>query len=130
MLDRAVLLVRCSEQEAAGIRGAAHLERRTLSGYVLNVVMRTVAIEEDLFARLHRVAGLNDTLARRPLRPLGPRTAFLVRCTQEESSRIRAMAKKRDMNISAFVLHCLRRSWETKGLGFSHGRSAEPGTPS
>src|SRR5579864_5302360 len=38
---RASLLVRCTAEEAAAIREAAKQEHRTISGYILNVVMET-----------------------------------------------------------------------------------------
>ncbi len=44
---RASLLVRCSEEEAKQIRDAAKHERRTISGYVLNVVMSRIRNTED-----------------------------------------------------------------------------------
>ncbi len=40
---RTALLVRCTEEEARQIRQAAHLERRTTSGYVLHAVMNRIA---------------------------------------------------------------------------------------
>jgi uncharacterized protein (DUF1778 family) len=37
---RTALLVRCTEEEAETIRDSARAERRTISGFVLNVVFR------------------------------------------------------------------------------------------
>jgi uncharacterized protein (DUF1778 family) len=39
---RTALLIRCSWEEAETIRAAAHRERRTLSGYVLNAVFSRI----------------------------------------------------------------------------------------
>lgn len=36
---RTALLIRCTREEATAIRAAAALERRTISGFVLNAVM-------------------------------------------------------------------------------------------
>jgi uncharacterized protein (DUF1778 family) len=44
---RAALLVRCSEEEAVVIREAAKREHRTISGYVLNLVMNHVNKEPE-----------------------------------------------------------------------------------
>ena len=38
MENRTSLLIRCSQQEAEMIRRAARLERRTISGFILNAV--------------------------------------------------------------------------------------------
>ncbi len=42
--DRTALLVRCSQKEAEVIRQAAKLERRTVSGYILNAVLQRIAV--------------------------------------------------------------------------------------
>ncbi len=39
---KAALFVRCTEEEAARIHHAAKMERRTVSGYVLNAVMNRI----------------------------------------------------------------------------------------
>ncbi len=39
---KTAILVRCTQEEADQIRKAAALERRTLSGYVLNAVMNRI----------------------------------------------------------------------------------------
>ena len=43
-------------------------------------------------------------------RPVGLRTAMLLRCLAQESPRIRLAAKRRGVTISAFVIHTLRSS--------------------
>ena len=113
MGHRAALLIHCSQEEASRIHEQAKLEHRTVSGYVLNIVMRAVGFEEVLFARFKRIDTLKRILFGRPLRLPGPRTALLLRCSTEESKRIRAVAKNRETTISAFVLWSLRRSWDT-----------------
>jgi uncharacterized protein (DUF1778 family) len=84
---RAALLIHCSAEEAKIIRERATQQRRTVSGYVLNVMMRVIR------------------------RPVGPKTTMLLRCSAQESTRIRVAAKRRGATISAFVLRTLRSSW-------------------
>ena len=45
--ERTALLVRCSREEAENIRAAAERERRTVSGYVLNVVFTRIAYSKQ-----------------------------------------------------------------------------------
>jgi hypothetical protein len=42
--ERSALLIRCSREEAQKIREAARRERRTVSGYVLQLVMNHVVM--------------------------------------------------------------------------------------
>ncbi len=113
MPSRTALLIRCAEQEAAIIREQARIERRTVSNYVLNIVLRAVQFEENLFANsgFHDLRRLGDLHA---IRAAGPRTAILVRCSTEEAQRIRASAKQRGATISGYVLRALTRSWKIK----------------
>ena len=111
MASRTALLIRCSAEEAQAIREFAEHERRTVSGYVLNILTRALNVEERLFASLNRLQSLNRTLYRTPLRLPGPRTAVLLRCSSAEADRIRTAAARRQTTISGFVLHTLRVSW-------------------
>jgi len=111
MRDRAVLMISCLKEEAAKIHQEAELQRRTVSGYVLNVVMRAVKFDEKLLAEHPGIHSLKTVAAAYPIRPIGLRTAMLLRCSTEESKRIRSAAKHRDATISGFVLWSLRRSW-------------------
>lgn len=110
MVPRTALLIRCSLEEASKIRAEAEIEKRTVSGYVLNIMVRALRIEDKLAAIIHD-SNLNRTLARLPLRMPGPRTAILVRCSVDEAKKIRAAAARRDATISGFVLHSLRSAW-------------------
>lgn len=112
MGNRTALLIRCSKEEADKIRAEAERERRTVSGYVLNVLARVLTVEESLYAKLYRFQDVNRTLSRIPLRAPGPRTTVLVRCTIEEAKQIRMAAKRRQASISGFISHSLRRFWE------------------
>jgi uncharacterized protein (DUF1778 family) len=115
MTDRTALLINCSAGEAAAIRHHAELERRTVSGYVLNIVMRAVTFEAQIRDLLKSPSGIERTLSRLPLSAPGPRTTVLLRCSAEEAAAIRAAAKRRSCTISGFVLHALRRSWSITG---------------
>lgn len=115
MAGRTALLINCSEAEALNIREQAKLEHRGISGYLLNIVMRSVDFEEKLQANAGSLDALQRSLSRTRTRPPGPRTTVLLRCSPEESERIRRAAEMRDTTICGFVLRCLKRSWEVKG---------------
>lgn len=110
-MPRSALLIRCSETEAAMIRDRAALERRTVSGYILNVLDRILRTEDSLFQKLSRYESFNRTLGRAPTRSHGPRTALLIRCTTAEANRIRTAAERRQIGMSDFVVHSLRQFW-------------------
>ena len=119
MAGRAALLINCSAEEALTIRELAKAEHRGISSYMLNIVMRFVDFDETLWAKAVRFRELNRSLSRTPARPLGPRTTVLLRCSIEESERIRRAAEMRDLTICGFVLHSLKRSWGVKGRNTS-----------
>lgn len=114
MEDRTALLIRCSVEEANRIRAKARHERRSVAGYVLNIVLRAAAIEERIAAQIPRLPALNRVHARTSFRPIGQRTAILIRCTVDEANRIRGVANRKQMMINGFVLHCLHRSWDVQ----------------
>jgi hypothetical protein len=67
---RTALLIRCSAEEADLIRQAATVERRTISGYILNCIMRRIAVNarsrkhfEEKFRRFRRDCAKNNRLA-------------------------------------------------------------------
>jgi uncharacterized protein (DUF1778 family) len=111
MSNRTALLIYCSQDELARIRERAALEHRTVSGYVLNILMRAIAFEESLYAKLKPTSGLSRALATQAVCSPGPRTNMLLRCSEEEAERIRNAAKRRETTISGFVRLALRRSW-------------------
>ena len=122
MAARAALLIHCSRDEAGAVRARAKLERRGLSGYILNIVMRAVDFEERILSKNGGLYafGSTGTLARPP----GPRTALLLRCSTEESERIRRAAKTTDSTISGFVVYSLKLSWAAEDRR-SHSASLE-----
>lgn len=105
MSRRAALSVNCSEEQAVRVREFAERERRTISGYVLNIALRAVDVEERYFSRIERLLPLGIT------RPPGKRTCLLIRCSAEEAKRIRTAAKRRSMTMCGYVLYSLERSW-------------------
>jgi uncharacterized protein (DUF1778 family) len=111
MNHRDALLIRCSKQEAQTIHERARRERRSLSAYVLEVMGKTLNLEDKLLSHMSQYGAFNRVLSRIPVRTPGPRTEILVRCSDAEARRIRAAARRRDVSISGFVLHALRRSW-------------------
>jgi hypothetical protein len=126
MEKRTVLLLHCSRSEATHIRKMAKHERRTISGYVLNIVIRAVRTEKSLdhlkssgFGLQIRPQDLDcfgELQARTKRRP-GPRTTKLLSCSIDDARQIRAAAKKKLMTISGMVLAALRHSWDLESGG-------------
>jgi len=95
----------------------AELQHRTVSGYVLNIIMRAVAFEETLLLRIPIPAVTRRNPSNLALLGSGPKTAVLLRCSKDEASRIRETAKRRQTSISGFVRQSLKRSWSiTDGI--------------
>lgn len=117
MSDRTALLICCSKEEAATIRAQAKEQRRGLSNYVLNIVLRSVDMEERLSPRQIGPRVPNRSVQKSPVGMARPRTAILVRCSATEATRIRAAAGKRWMPISRFILQCLKRSQDISRAG-------------
>lgn len=110
-MERTALLIRCSKEEAERVRIEAEKQRRTISGYVLQIMGRAIEIENRLLAKIDPYNAVNQVFSRKSLIGAGPRTAILVRCSVLEAERIREVARRRDLPINAFVLQALRRSW-------------------
>jgi hypothetical protein len=126
-MDRAALLICCSKGEFAEMHRRAALDRRKISSYILSIVMPSIEFEEALYARYHRLSQLNVMKMKMKMKMKydeedgseekagggkRKRTAVLLRCSNEESMRVRAAAQRRDATISKFVLFIVRRSWE------------------
>jgi hypothetical protein len=120
------MLIRCSKPEARRIRELAKTQRRTISGYVLSVLMRAIRLDES-FARMKAV-GVNDAPFAKVMewygldvlptgKPPGPRTSMLLSCSTQEAARIRLAAKTREISISGFILHTLRSTWNITAEG-------------
>jgi hypothetical protein len=113
-MERTALLIRCSKDEAERIRIEADKQRRTISGYVLQIMGRSIDIEDRLLAKLNPYTRINPVFSRKSLIGPGPRTAILVRCSTLEADRVREAARRRDTPINAYVLQALRRSWASE----------------
>jgi len=109
MATRTALLIRCSEEDASRIRQQAGMERRTVSNYVLNIVLRAAVIEQRLMVSSQFRLSTTRYFVR--IREAGPRTAILLRCSATEGKTVRAAAEIAGIPISSYVLHCLRRAW-------------------
>ncbi len=48
MTKKTAILIRCTREEADMIREAAAIERRTLSGFVLNAVMNRIKVRAQM----------------------------------------------------------------------------------
>jgi hypothetical protein len=113
-MERTALLIRCSKEEAERVRIEAEKQRRTISGYTLQIMNRAIDIEDRLFTKISPYSPVNQLYSRKALMAAGPRTAILVRCAVVEADRIREAARRRDIPINAFVLQALRRSWASE----------------
>jgi uncharacterized protein (DUF1778 family) len=116
---RTALLIRCSPQQALTIRKEALAQHRTISGYVLNVLERSLWIERKFGTGL-------ESLAELPVPEVpdakGTRTAILLHCSRESAGEIRRAAKRRRMSISRFAVFSLERHWRSiERLGGSPG---------
>src|SRR5215470_20438330 len=119
MQSRTTLLINCSKKEALRIRESAARQRRTISGYVLNILMKAIRYDESL-AHLHELGGREKFSIRNiefyglggfSSPPPGPRTTMLLSCPMEDAHRIRETAKRKETTISGLVLHALRLAW-------------------
>lgn len=117
MGDRTALLIYCSLEEFEKIHTIAELEHRTLSGYVLNILMRAVTFEETVHAGLNTARLVKHAFAKPVFLSPGPKTTMLLRCSLDEAARIRAAARRRQTSISGYVRLALQRSWSiTDGI--------------
>lgn len=102
---RTSLLLNCSEYEAQEIRRRAEKQRCRVSGYVLNIVMRSVDFDEQLAIGAKKLHPIPRTT------PEHPRKTVHLHCSTLEAKSIRKAAETRETTISGFILNALRRSW-------------------
>lgn len=105
------LLIHCSRKDAEQVRMKAKLERRPVSSYVMNIVMRSVEFHERLVVRLG-MSPLFKVNRRQKLKGIAPRTTLHIYCASDEAKRIRDIATLRGVTISGFIVGSLRRAWE------------------
>lgn len=110
---RTSLLINCSKREAQEVRNRAELEKRTVSGYVVHIVIRRVEFAEQFSSTLEN-PGLFRLSHDKREKVAGPRTTLHIYCTKDEADRIRSAARLGEITISRFVLRCLHNSWETE----------------
>lgn len=120
MKHRTSLLINCSANEASRIRESARHDRRTISGYVMNVLMKAIKFDRSL--ERARAMGIETRISSLDIEryglggvsrpPPGPRTTMMLSCSVEEASEIRKEAESKGTTISGLVLHALRKSWE------------------
>ncbi|HKV47261.1 MAG TPA: hypothetical protein VJN69_04165 [Candidatus Acidoferrales bacterium] len=104
-MSRTSLLVRCSQLDAQTVHAEALTQHRSVSGYLLNVLERSMWIEQRFLSGLTYVMKIAVPAS------LEARTAIHLRCTAEEADRIREAAEKREASISNFVVFSLHRQW-------------------
>jgi hypothetical protein len=109
---RTALLIRCSKEEAARLRGQARAEHRSVSGCLLNVLERSLRIEEKYAVGYRAQSGATAPALAKVSRFADSRAELFLRCSQSEAERIRGAAKRRNMSISRFVIFCLQRHWK------------------
>src|SRR5215472_918065 len=114
MSGRTAILLRCSTSEAATIHEQSKIQRRTVAGYSLNILMKSVELDEMVLAQFGGDETSSLTVWRRPIPGPGAGTTMLLRCSQDEARRIRAAAKRRGTTISGYVLRSLRRAWKVQ----------------
>jgi hypothetical protein len=105
------LLIHCSRKDAEQVRTKAKLERRTVSSYVMNIVMRAVEFDERLVVRLG-LSPLFKVSGKAKVKGVAPKTTLHIYCTMDEAKRVRQLATLRGITISGFVVGSLRRAWE------------------
>lgn len=110
--SRTALLIRCSKQEAAIIRAQAAAERRTISGCMLNILERSLWMEEQYSRGITESFLENQAREFRLMHRIHDRTTLLLRCSVQEAERIRGKASNRHISISEFVGFSLWRHWD------------------
>lgn len=110
--SRTALLIRCSKEEADILRAQAAGEHRTISGCILNILERSLWIEEQYAHGVTQAFLENQAREFRLAHRLHDRTSMLLRCSNAEADRIRAVAWNRGMSISEFAAFSFWRHWE------------------
>lgn len=107
---RTSFIIRCTAQDAAAIRAQAKAQHRSVSGYLLYMLERSLWVEEKFAAglagsTLERAAPITNVPSE------GAKAAIHLCCSVEELDRIQAAALRRRMSINAFILFSVRRYW-------------------
>jgi hypothetical protein len=113
MSNRTAILLYCHLEDAQTVRERARLENRTVSGYLLHIVMRSVEFEKGMLTLLNRPKGFRPPVDAWTCPP-GPKTTMLLRCSIDQAKAIRTTAKQKGISVSGFVRCALRRSWKAE----------------
>jgi uncharacterized protein (DUF1778 family) len=109
--ERAQLPLHCTVDEANAVRRRANDEYRTVSGYILRLVMRAAHMDQRFAETLPTQFGVTALRGRQNWRGTEERTRLLLRCSSNDARLIRNAAKSRDMTVSAYVFSAMRRAW-------------------
>lgn len=110
--SRTALLIRCSKEEAAILRAQAAAEHRTISGCMLDILERSVWMEQQYAHGVTQSFLENQAREFRLAHRMRDRTSLLLRCSTDEADRIRTVAWNRSMSISEFAAFSFWRHWE------------------
>jgi len=110
---RASLLINCSKREAQEVRSRADFQRRTVSGYIVNIVIRRIEFAEEIASAANRPA-FYSYRGRKTAEAAGPRTTLHIYCAFDEARQIRRAARLSKLTMSGFIFHCLHNSWQTE----------------
>lgn len=111
------------------VRTQANAERRTISGCMLNILERGIAMEERYAHGITQSFLVNQARDFRMAHRMRDRTTMLLRCSDEEAQRIRIAASNRAMSISEFVGFSLWRHWEAVKKIARRTREQAPPSP-
>jgi hypothetical protein len=113
VLMRASLLINLSKKEATEIRARARADMRTVSGYVIFVLVKCMKTSDALINYLRMVPSFRLDHTKKA-KVLGPRTTIHIYCSAEQADQIRAAATLRKIPMNQFVLSCLHFYWNTE----------------
>jgi hypothetical protein len=123
-MSQTSLLLSLSHRDAVAIREKAAHDDRTISAYVLRIVLTQITGDDRLSQPGLLVCESVPKLERERL--FGPRTVLHIRCSPKQAAAIRLVAGQRGTSISGFVLHCLRRWWRALQFSASQETREQP----
>jgi uncharacterized protein (DUF1778 family) len=102
------LLIHLSKKEAQEVRGRAQIQRRTVSGYVMNIVLRRIEFADEIASNAPIAFKLTVPKQKKTSQP---RTTLHIYCSVDEANRVRRSARLGRTTIGGFILNSLRHSW-------------------
>ena len=109
---RASLIIRCSRDDAARIRAQAAADNRSVSGYLLHMMERSIWVEDRVARGLTKSFLAAQAHFMEGRRTGATRTAIHLRCSSAQADAIRGYAARRQLSISDFVMFSLWRDWD------------------